>query len=403
MEIILLNPHQDSSLAWYREFPTHSLKLDWGPSQAWFPALVAPVTLARAARDLHLDIVHAPANVAPFIGPRMGIRRVATIHDVAPLALPSEHRTVARLANATTIPLLRWTADAILTDTQAAANDLVRLGHIPHRKIHVASCGVTSPTSAELQRWRHDPPPLPELGGGLPYLLAVGDVRPRKNLKRVVEAFGRVVPYHPGLKLVIVGQAMHSGQEVFEAARRLRDAVVVTGYIGETELHRLYANASGLVIPSLYEGFGLPAVEAMAHGIPVIASFIPSLKEVVEDVGLLVDPYSVESISDAMDVILRNPDIAASMSGHGRKRAATFTWRNTAERPWLYTEIWGSRESRDPNAAPARQAHWHRYLHTRAGYCTTSLATLSGPRTAEPLCRYPAGMAGRIQGCQPQR
>lgn len=330
IEIVLLNPHSESSLDWYQEFPTYNLKLPWQPSSAWFPALAAPLTLARAARELRLDIIHAPANVAPFIGPQLGIMRVATIHDVAPLVLPDEHRIVSRLANAVMVPPLRWTADAVLTVSEAAAGDLVARAHLPEEMVHVTPNGVTSPTEAQLKEWRSVPIHIGNLADDTSYVLAVGDIRPRKNLRRVIEAFERIAILHPHVKLVLVGQQMHEAAVVRDAAEKMAGTIIQTGYVDEETKHRLYANAVALVIPSLYEGFGLPALEAMAHGLPVVASDYGALKEVVGDAGILVDPYSVESIAGGIAGVLGNPGFAASMADRGRQRAATFTWRNTA-------------------------------------------------------------------------
>lgn len=330
VEIHLLNPHPHSSLAWYKDFPTYDLTLKWVPSASWSPAVFAPITLARAIRRLDLDILHAPGNVAPFIGPRLGVRRVATIHDVAPLLLPREHRAIARVATRIAVPPLRWTADAVLTDSHAAAADLVRRAHLPREKIRVTPLGVAVPTDDQLESWQSSPPAIPGLEAGVPYVLAVGDIRPRKNLKRVVDAFQLVAPAHPELKLVIAGQAMHKAPEILALGDTARGSVVLAGYVDEPTLHRLYANGRALIMPSLYEGFGLPALEAMAHGLPVVISDSPALIEVAGDDGVIVDPYSVESIAGGIRTTLDEPERAVLTAERGRVRAAGFTWRNTA-------------------------------------------------------------------------
>jgi glycosyltransferase involved in cell wall biosynthesis len=275
--------------------------------------------------------VHAPGNIAPFIGPKFGARRVATILDVAPLVLPSSHRARSSLAYAAMIPPLRWTADAVITISHSSARDLTRYTYLPKRLIHVTYPGTASYLDEEIATWREKAIGLlPKLGITKPFLLAVGDVRPRRNLIRVIEAFSIVRRDYPEFQLVIAGQEMHRANAVAEAARALGDNVVRPGYVDDETLDVLYTAAAALVFPSLYEGFGLPPVEAMAHGTPVIASNTSSLPEVVGDSALLVDPYDARAIAHAMTMLLLDTGTAQEFARKGRERAKNFNWERTA-------------------------------------------------------------------------
>jgi glycosyltransferase involved in cell wall biosynthesis len=165
-----------------------------------------------------------------------------------------------------------------------------------------------------------------------PFFLAVGSLQPRKNLVRLVEAFAQVRLSHPDVRLVIVGPRGFKASSLQETivSHGLVDAVQLLGYVSDDELAALYNAAIALVYPSVYEGFGLPVVEAMACGRPVIAANTSSLPEVAGDAALLVDPFDVSALSAAMERVLANPEEAKVMAGRGRSRVAQFSWERTA-------------------------------------------------------------------------
>jgi glycosyltransferase involved in cell wall biosynthesis len=171
-----------------------------------------------------------------------------------------------------------------------------------------------------------------------PYVLYVGGISPNKNLAVLVRAFARLRRRMPGLKLVLGGdhqtdgfKSSHSELEALIRAERLEQQVEFTGYVPEGDLSRLYSGAALLAFPSLDEGFGLPAVEAMACGLPVVASRGHALEEVVGDAGLLVDARSEEELAAAMERILTDPALAGELRAKSLRRAADFSWRRTAE------------------------------------------------------------------------
>jgi glycosyltransferase involved in cell wall biosynthesis len=164
------------------------------------------------------------------------------------------------------------------------------------------------------------------------FVLAVCNMQPRKNLVRLMQAFARAKhKYALPHKLVLAGQRLWLTAEVLAQARRLGEDVVLTGYVPDADLPLLYNAADVFAYPSLYEGFGLPVLEAMACGTPVITSNVSSLPEVSGDAARLVDPYDLDDIASAIFEIVRDIDVRTAWQVRGLARARLFTWERTAE------------------------------------------------------------------------
>jgi glycosyltransferase involved in cell wall biosynthesis len=166
-----------------------------------------------------------------------------------------------------------------------------------------------------------------------PYFLHVGRLQARKNLVRLVEAFHRLRAQHEAPhKLVLVGRESWESGEIFAAIRRLglESEVVHLGYVPGEDLPHLYTGAEAVVFPSLFEGFGIPVIEAMSFGTPVVTSRATSLPEVAGDAALLVDPYSTEEIAEAMRRVIAESGLRETLRQRGMERARQFTWRRTA-------------------------------------------------------------------------
>ncbi|WP_018467517.1 glycosyltransferase family 4 protein [Calidithermus timidus] len=321
LEVVLLNPYPHSELGWYREFETYAV-----PSLARVPlaASLGNLVLHQAARRLGLDILHDPCGIAPFLMPFAGYRRVTTIHDAVPLATPDLQPLATRLIFRTLVPWTRFSADAVLTVSHHAAGDLERLAGIPRAKLHVTYNGVNPPPpmgEAEVQGV------LERLGIEPPYFLYVGNLVARKNLPRLVRAFRLLRQDIPEARLVIVGAKQWKSHELF---RQDLTHVLVLGYVCDDDLHALYYGARALAFPSLYEGFGIPAIEAMAHGTPVLTSSTSSLPEVVGEAALLVDPTSVEALREGLRRLWEDTGLRESLRQKGLERARRFTWEKTA-------------------------------------------------------------------------
>jgi glycosyltransferase involved in cell wall biosynthesis len=288
-------------------------------------------TLARLSIEMAThppNVLFVPAHSLPPILPRAS---VATIHDLGYLHFPREHppaaRILRRLAN-------RWSArraTRVIAISGATRDDLVRYDGIAPARIAVVHHGLTAlfqapqtPASIEAVRQRH--------GLAEPYLLFVGTLQPRKNLERLLLAFDRVAADEATLTLALVG-AMGWQQERLTralAGLRARDRVRVLGFVDDADLPPLMAGALALAYPSLYEGFGLPAIEAMACGTPVLTSTTSSMPEVVGDSALLVDPLSVEAIAGGLRRILRDEALRRDLRERGLERARMFTWERAA-------------------------------------------------------------------------
>jgi glycosyltransferase involved in cell wall biosynthesis len=273
-----------------------------------------------------MDLVHAPSPVAiPPPGP--GQRLVVTVHDLAfrvyPRLFPAVWRNLFRAG----VRRAAANADAIITVSEHTARDLVAFTRADPNRVHVI------PLAASLPGTGTEPDDVIErLKVPRRYLLFVGVLEPRKNLVRLVRAYRRAVaagalPH----ALVLAGpMGWRSRQLLREVATAGPGDVVLTGRVGARELDALYRGASAFAYPSLYEGFGLPVLEAMARGVPVVASAVSSLPEVAGDTAVLVDPRSTGQLAEAIERVLADEDLAARLSAAGRARAAAFSWERTA-------------------------------------------------------------------------
>jgi glycosyltransferase involved in cell wall biosynthesis len=290
---------------------------------AWEQA-AAPV-LAAARR---LDLFHAPVNVAPLALP---CRTIVTIHDLAFLLYP-ERLTPARrryLALMTRLSARR-AARVIAVSAQTARDVVARLGVPAERVVVVPEAAAEhfrpEPDAAALAAFRH------AKGVSEQYVLFVGTLEPRKNVPALLRAFARVAGEFPGVQLVIAGGRGWLDDEIFalHAALGLGARVCFPGFVPPEELPRWYQAATVFVYPSLYEGFGLPPLEALACGTPVIASNTSAIPEVVGDAGLLVDPRDEAALAAALRALLADPARRAALRAAGLARAARFSWARVA-------------------------------------------------------------------------
>lgn len=290
-------------------------------------------THARLSVEMALhapDVLFVPAHVLPLIHPRAS---VVTVHDLGYIHYPEAHKPGdRRYLDWST----RWNARqaaAVLADSEATRADLVRAYGACEAKIHVVYLGrdeslkqVTNPLRLASMRARYD---LAQR-----YLLYVGTLQPRKNLERVVQAFERLCdrPELADLQLVLAGQKGWLYDSLFQQVARagLSERVIFPGYIPDDDLPGLLSAATAFVYPSLYEGFGIPVLEAGGCGVPVITSNTSSLPEVAGDAALLVDPHDVDAIADAMYRVVTDPALAAELARRGRENVKRFSWEKCA-------------------------------------------------------------------------
>lgn len=304
----------------------------WTPCHSRFEQLALPVELA----SLKLDLLHSPDFIPPFY---RRCKSVITVHDLAFLRYP-HLLTAASRSYYLQIGRAVKSADAIIAVSMSTRNDLIELLGASEEKISViseASDAIFRPIDDELfldavrERYK-----VPEK-----FILFSGTIEPRKNLPTLIKAFAKC--WRQGedcvgadghrLKLVIAGAMGWLYEEVFAsvAALGIEDLVIFTGPVTGQYLNGLYNLATVFVMPSLYEGFGLPVLEAMACGTPVIASNTSSLPEVVGDAGLIVDPLDVDGWARAISRVLGDRALRDDLCRRGLRRAAEFSWRKAAE------------------------------------------------------------------------
>ncbi|HVX31174.1 MAG TPA: glycosyltransferase family 1 protein [Nitrolancea sp.] len=304
--------------------------------------LAAPSQLAAVARRDRLDIIHDPFGVSPFFLPRRiaPFKRVLTLHDVIPYVFPETHARLTNLLFRRYIPRSLRFVDRIITDSEASRRDIIRFLKFPAERVHAIPIGVApwfEPAGAEAiarVRARYE---LPS-----DYILAVGSLNPRKNLETLFTAYHRLRQRGFPHRLVVVGPSAWKSVGIFQRLRDLgleRD-VRLTGFVADEDLPALYSAAAALVLPSLYEGFGLPPLEAMACGTPVVTSNTSSLPEVVGDAGLMVDPLDVDALAAAIDRLLTDSELSSGLIARGLSRAQLFTWERTAhEHRHIYHDV----------------------------------------------------------------
>jgi glycosyltransferase involved in cell wall biosynthesis len=281
----------------------------------------------RLAERAGAQLVHSLASTAPLHG---RVPRVTTIHDLNYKLVPDAHFGVRGLGMRVLVPASARRSRRILVDAASTRRDLVEHLGVPAAKIDVVPLGVSALPAiapageAELRA---------RLGlGERPVLLSVSAKRPHKNLARLLRAVA-AIPAERRPVLVIPGYPTPHEAELREQATELGigDDVVFPAWIDAAELEGLYALAAAVVFASLYEGFGLPVLEAMARGVPVVTSDRSSLPEVAGDAALLVDPTDVDAIRTAIERVLGDQRERERLRAAGLARAAEHTWERTAE------------------------------------------------------------------------
>jgi glycosyltransferase involved in cell wall biosynthesis len=278
-----------------------------------------------------VDVFHSPDFTLPPV--RRGTRTLLTVHDLSFVRDPGSAAPGLLAYLNAVVPRSVARADHVLADSQATKDDLSELYRLPADRITVLYSGVESTfrpvtDTAQLAAVRA------RYGlGEAPFILAVGTLQPRKNYVRLIQAFSNLQSSIPDLQLVIAGGKGWLFESIFAEVERLglRDRVRFPGFVADDDLPALYSAARVLAYPSLYEGFGLPMLEAMACGTPVVASTASCLPEVAGDAALLVPPADVPALAEALSRAVSDEALRADLIAQGRARAATFAWTKAAE------------------------------------------------------------------------
>ena len=307
------------------------------PSRAAWTFGALPWWLPRAG----LGVFHGTSYYAPIIGP---VPTVVTFHDMSVLACPDRHPRARVVRAQALLGRVARHASAIITPSAFSATEIVRWLGVPAERIHVvpgAAAGTfsrpldTATIGAVAARFGLQPG----------FLLCLGTVEPRKNIGRVLQAAARLRRGGAPVRVVIAGRLGWGFRPILDQARALglEGAVRFVGFVSDADLRGLMALASALVYPSLYEGFGLPVVEAMAAGLPVVTSRTGALAEVAGGAALLVDPYDTDAIADALQRASQDGDLRAVLRRRGLARAGEFSWERSArETLAVYATVIGS-------------------------------------------------------------
>ena len=361
-EFVLLCQEPDLGIA-AQLGPNFRTVLERSPNYSIREQLHIPWLLMRERPD----VFHAPHYVLP---PAVRCPSVVTIHDTIHLTFPQylPNRVAFAYARGSMWAAARR-SHRILTVSEASKRDILHFFDVPPEKIVVVHNAIDErfsrePRAEDVARVRE------RFQLQQQFVLYAGNIKPHKNLERLIEAFnGLRRSGLDDLKLLIIGDQISKYPALRRAVHRhkLHKHVRFLGYLPDDTLAILYRLAAVFVFPSLYEGFGLPALEAMASGTPVVTSNVSSLPEVTGDAAVLVDPYDVGAIEAGMRRVLTDPQLAADMRRRGLLRAREFSWERSVAKTWqVYQEVGAaSHPASAATAVPAAEddeAHGHRAM-----------------------------------------
>lgn len=295
------------------------------PTESFRNHLWEQFKLPRLAKRYKIDILHSPANVAPLF---YRGKSIVHIHDLCFVVNPQWYSFSFRTMYNLIIPRLAHRATRVITNSNNSKNDLLQYFELPAEKVSLVYWAVDETFSL---------PPVPQDKVTLPedaadYILYVGSLEPRKNINILIEAFEELRAAHPEIKtkLILIGGESPLFATVRLKAKRFRDDVIFKGFVRDDELKEYYRQASLVAYPSLYEGFGLPPLEAMASGAPVVTSYTSSIPEVVGKAALMVDPHERGQLVEAMYRVLSDSDLTNALRQAGKIQVQKFNWYRVA-------------------------------------------------------------------------
>lgn len=325
-QYIIFVTRSESTVAGIEKFPHVRVCRVWPHTRYVRIPLSLPLAVLRTGVDLlHVQYTAPPWNFVPV---------VTTIHDISFEHLPQFYTPRERWFFKLAIGYTARHAAKILTDSEYSRQDIIQTYDLPADRVVVTPLGV-SPLFRPVREADRIESVKKEYGITREYLLSVGSLQPRKNLVRLITAYVRLRAREEDFapQLVIVGKRAWLYQDIFRAARTsgyLSD-IIFTDYVPDEDLPMLYGGATVFIYPSMFEGFGLPVLEAMACGVPVITSNSSSLPEVAGEAALLVDPYDETALEKAILRLVSDDRLRQKLSLEGLRQAQKFSWRRTAE------------------------------------------------------------------------
>ena len=295
--------------------------------------------LPKAIKNFELDIVHNTSQTPTFF--KFHQKYVITIHDLTLIKYPGMHMGLGPFMQVLLPKTLR-TANAIIAPSQNTKEDLIRILGVPEEKIRVIP-EACSPEFRPVEDAKIKKT-LARLNIKHPYILNVGTLEPRKNVETLIRAFAKISDSHPEFRLVIAGSKGWKYSSIFKLVknRGLQKKVVFLDYVAKEDLPALYNGAKVFVFPSVYEGFGLPPLEAMACGTAVITSNSSSIPEVVGDAGIMIPPFDVDGLAESIREILMNDALRVELEQKSLRRSKRFSCERMAKETYgVYKDIQG--------------------------------------------------------------
>lgn len=292
-----------------------------------FRFLLEQIYIPYLCLKYKIDIIHSLHYSFPLLC--YWVKRIVTIHDLTFFIYPEVHTRVKRCYFRYFIILASRLSDAVICVSESTRNDLFKYVNGIKAKVYVVPLAVSilkiSDVDVKSVRDKY------AIVGD--YILFIGTLEPRKNICNLLKSFGGNDKLSSNYQLVLVGKKGWYYQSMFDMIRQLNieKSVIMTGFVTEKEKFSLLSAASVFVYPSIYEGFGLPVLEAIGYGIPTVTSNVSSLPEVAGDAALLVNPDKVEDLSNAIEVILTNNSLQAEMKLKSVEQANKYSWENTAK------------------------------------------------------------------------
>jgi glycosyltransferase involved in cell wall biosynthesis len=287
------------------------------------------LALPFIVRQQQLDLLHSPHYTMPLA---VRCKTVVTFHDMTFFLHPEMHKTYKKIFFRTMIRISTRRADAIIADSESTRQDILQLLRPDSHKVSAVPLGVSDyfrpivdvSAAERIRRKYHLPNSI---------ILYVGVLEPRKNLPTLVKAFKSLVDRGLPHTLVLAGHKGWMYTELFQTIEELQlaERVRFTGYVPDGDLAGLYSAADAFVYPSVYEGFGLPVLEAMACGIPVVTSKVSSMPEIAGETGVLIDPRRADELANALYRVLTDRALHDTLAHKGLERSKLFSWRRTAQ------------------------------------------------------------------------